>query len=236
MFGGDTGDSLSGNEGDVFFINTENASIHGFAYDQGLVCDMYFVPDENTIDEQWLWIMTKKFVSTNNTDVQFSYMSLEQGPKLNTAYSPKDTGLSTSTGASSFVNFNIPIWLEYHKYRPDGSANLMKKYRSMIIEGSIPNHTKYSFNFTDSYTTGWPVGTDLVSTNSQDMVGPLTSRIGINQRARGLTFRLFRASENYTETPVNPLNINRITVLWSYTGRAPTGRNPAWGKDPQSSL
>ena len=112
----------------------------------------------------------------------------------------------------------------------------MKKFRSLMIEGHLPDNTSVQFNFSESWVN-WATASQLANaTSDYAKILPNDLRIPINQRARGLTFRLFRTEATKStavNTVQNTLNISRLTTLWSYTGRGSVSNNPTYGRDSQ---
>lgn len=137
-----------------------------------------------------------------------------------------------SGGSKQTIHYNVEI----SSYTPDGTESKIKKFRSLVLEGRLPevddpSSPKISFSFGDSssFTSGIPL---LDSTESYRP--PVAYRYPINQRARELTLRISSQIIYGLDSWIPPndkpndaaiLSLSRLSVFWSYLQRLPTKRN-----------
>ncbi len=137
-----------------------------------------------------------------------------------------DAGALGAPGSWQTRNFNVEI----DSYSPDGSEGEMKKFRSLIIEGRLPelnnpNGPTISVAYGD--TAAYSTVSALLDTTSPNR--PLAAyRFPLNQRARAISLKIF---SKIISNPLNvadddgALSIGRLSLYWTYLQRLPVSRN-----------
>lgn len=234
-----------------FMIDMENGSITKImfrdirldAWYNGFLVDAIVVPDKN--GDQVLYFMSSAHRHTNEVvgGVNYSthnFMYRYNDGDINDNYSFANyqnfTGIwdgyyQVAGNGAGGVTYNnrvlIPFAVMIKKFVPDGSEYLMKKFRTLLATGNLPEGTKFNRFFGDFPTNlnqdYYNVAVPVTNTD------PKPYRLPFNQRGRYVTLFFKRDSgfgANSSSLSVSPTFINTfqfiledLRVLWTYTGK-----------------
>jgi hypothetical protein len=219
------GNSLGYN---TYFINTENGAAHVLDFmDQyigpsqaGFIVDAIVNSNSDSSGNGKIFFLTNKQISEDESGLTY---------ESNVYYQSTSEDINVYDFAVNAAGILIrrppKIDIEWDSFVPDGLEYRFKKFRSLLLQGLIPNdgiqlEVAYDnstvFQITD-------LGDDL------GLLSVLRShyphRIGLNQRARSITLRL---SNTDWISEINGsygyLEISDFRVLWTYTEKLPSSR------------
>jgi hypothetical protein len=215
---------------DTFFINTETGSVHGFAYGQLThLADMFFVPVEDVVNDQYLYILNKAVAGASDTTCAISRMRLTSDDE---ELEPFDTTQTVpAVNPPVYSDAMILFLIEFHRFVPDGTTQFQKKFRNFVIEGLLPQwlEIRFSFSASDDFTTAKVITT---APDIDDRKYPVAYRFPVNQRGRAISVRI-QSSYEFITPVESPLSIASMSVFWSYTGRGPVTSDNYSNSDPQ---
>jgi len=132
---------------------------------------------------------------------------------------------------------SIPVLIELESFAPDDSELFTKKIRSLVIEGAFPGEfqgkkVQVYFSFNDG---GFNTPLDIISepryNDLQVAKFPSPGRVPINQRCKAMGIKIqydffydeFVSMPSIYDSPQR-LEIAKMGVLWTPTGRGPVNR------------
>ena len=210
----------------VFFLNTDNGSIHTVDFRDGwdsatpgYIVDVLVNPNKDFFRNYHCFFLTNRFVSHVTTTYTYEgnvyTMSLDNNEPI--IYD----NVCDKFGA---VHRHIPkIDVEIDSYTPDGNEYYMKKFRSIELMGDFPSVNFEAYFAYDNKDYTDPVDLN-VDTNILEAAGePRThypARIGLNQRARSVSIRLKSKDwdvEQSNDYVYKHFQLSDIRLLWTYT-------------------
>jgi hypothetical protein len=212
----------------VFFLNTNNGAVHAIDFRDkqsgssatGVIADAFMCPIETEYNNQYFYFTTIWPDPGTGTWTGFPYhMNLEDSIFSDTKHTDQ-----VHTFNGNVANSSCRTFVEIDSFVPDGSEGLMKKYRNVLIDGQVPDSILVSFGFDDRAWTGYRSLIDYDRSEADDLRYPRPYRVGINQRGRAMSIRLYKDTSVIMNELDSSFMLTRIMTLWSYTGRAPTGR------------
>lgn len=213
----------------IYYINMINGAIHvvdfraypELTYDQrGLLGNFYYVSFEDDSNDLWLYMYSYKIKADGNVVCQPFCMNINKTDFSNGEQVLDMTMATTATADQSVstpARHNMKIELD--QYVPDGSEYLMKRFRSLLIQGILPS-TDFIFEFGYDNSAYTPA-LDVVQSSYAGRP-PYPFRIPLNQRARALNiraridgFKVPDPTDNYI------LQLDDMRMFWTYLKRGP---------------
>ncbi len=140
--------------------------------------------------------------------------------------------------AGAIVKMLPQVNIHIRGYTPDGNSYMIKKFRSLEIEGYVGENL-YKVNIGFDRSRSFPITKDLTYDGDTDFTAgnhwrsSLPFRMGINQRAQAINIQITVKSIEATYAPapaqqsqVDGLVIEDIRFLWTYIKRAVTKYSP----------
>ncbi len=249
----------------MYFLNMSTGSIHvvdfldvqenASTYYKGHVSDIYFLPLEDGKNNYHLYMLTKHL---HPTDLTIPITGYDGEAHRGSVY---EMPLSFSTGTmvghygdpvldswitdAGIIIDGLPaVDIEIEGYSPDGNEYLLKKFRSIMIQGVAPSAPILELRFgfdNQNYSPAFPLSQNVVEGFTPNEVHPY--RFPINQRARSLHINIKTVAHNpVTFTHTGPFleqtrwSIEDVKVLWGYTQRSPINRTQSTQVLPDQSL
>lgn len=233
---------LSYTETNVYFMDVDSLSIHQFDFAdqlgatsyptgtmQGYPIDFYVntTPTNTSSGMPILYIMGGIIQHSTNTCLTstLNYMlATSYGGGAGPVEQFGDELLRGDV-ESMTTGLNRPeVNIQIDSYTPDGSEFLIKKFRNLMIQGRFPKSSddglQMYFDFDDSQD--WPVGPFNLGVDSEDTRYPMPLRIGVNQRGRTLSIKLWMDwLEDLDSATSHVFELSDMRAYWTYTGKAP---------------
>jgi hypothetical protein len=223
----------------TFMIDMDNGSITRITFNDiqadpgsesivyatvGAIVDANVTTDNKGNERLYLMTAARRGAAAAGTTWNFVYQYLDEPTTWKSnidanGASAFDSFYTVLGGVNvSYVEkYSIPFSVIIHKFVPDGAEYLMKKFRTILMEGNLPEFTRYGFFYDRNLPTLTTVGAP-----SANQRRPKSYRFGLNQRGRSLSIIISRNTESSTDDAsinTDVMTLEDMRIFWTYSGK-----------------